>query len=122
MSTHVFVYGTLREGEANWRTLLSPAQGCSAKSEPHFTMRSHGRFPVVEHSGITAITGEVFLVDDATLAMLDQLEGHPGWYERIEIDVTLNGGELQRAWIYLMPMGEYEQSPVVESGDWCCRG
>ena len=122
MSTRVFVYGTLRSGEANWRTLLSPDQGCSAKTEPRFTMRSHGRFPIVQHGGITAISGEVFLVDDATLILLDQLEGHPDWYERVEIDVTLDIGELQRAWIYLMPVDQDEQTPVIESGDWCCRG
>ena len=121
MSTRVFVYGTLRKGEANWRTLLAPAQGCSAKTESDFTMRSCGRFPIVEIGGTTAIAGEVFLVDDATLVLLDQLEEHPNWYERIEIDVTLDSGELQRAWIYLMPTGQYEQSPVIESGDWCCQ-
>ncbi|MDP7071042.1 MAG: gamma-glutamylcyclotransferase family protein [Phycisphaerales bacterium] len=115
--TAVFVYGTLRTGGANWRAHLAPDVGRPAVTEAAFTMRSLGRFPVVEAGGVTAIAGEVFDVSDETLASLDRLEGHPGWYERIEIEVRC-AGEVSRAWIYLMPPGTHGESPVLPSGDW----
>ncbi len=118
--TRVFVYGTLRTGGAHWRGHLSPACGTRGVTEAAYTMRSLGRLPIVEVNGSTAITGEVFEVDTDTLASLDRLEGHPDWYERVEIDVRCDDG-LRRAWIYLMPTGRYDDRPVIEGGDWLAR-
>ncbi len=118
--THIFVYGTLRSGGANWRAHLAPARGDAAVTDAAYTMRSLGRFPIVEAGGADAIVGEVFEVDDAALASLDRLEGHPGWYQRVEIDVRC-GGAVRRVWMYLMPPGRHDAHPIIHDGDWLGR-
>ncbi len=124
---HVFVYGTLRTGQRNWQALLSPQRGTSATTASCYTMRcvgnrSSGGYPILECGGSTTICGEVFEVDDTTLRAVDQLEGHPDWYCREEVTVRLLDGHDARAWIYLMPEGQYPEAEVVESGDWVGQG
>ena len=118
----LFVYGSLRHGGVHWQNHLAPAVGISAVTDAAYTMRSRERVPIVERGGDTAITGELFDVDAETLAAIDRLEGHPNWYTRVEIDVHLASGEVRRAWIYLMTPGQHEDSAIIASGDWCCRG
>ena len=117
---HIFVYGTLRQGGLHWQTYLAPSVGAAAATQAAFTMRSLGRFPVVEAVGNTSITGEVFVVSDETLAAIDRLEGHPDWYERVEIDVMCCS-QARQAWIYLMTPGTHDDAPIIASGDWSLR-
>ena len=86
----LFVYGTLRRGHANHDRLAG-----SRFVGPGRTAGRHAMFvdgfpylaagPAVHH-----VRGEVYAVDAATLAVLDQLEGHPTWYERRPVDVVLD--------------------------------
>jgi gamma-glutamylcyclotransferase (GGCT)/AIG2-like uncharacterized protein YtfP len=88
--TLVFVYGSLRRGQAN-HELLETARPLGAGR----TATRHALFvdgipflapgPAVHH-----VRGEVYAVDAATLAVLDRLEGHPGWYTRRPVDVVLD--------------------------------
>ncbi|NIP41348.1 MAG: gamma-glutamylcyclotransferase, partial [candidate division Zixibacteria bacterium] len=77
-----------------------------------YTMYSLGGFPAVELSGTTAITGEVYEVDDQTFANLDRLEGYPSFYNRIMIDT-----EHGEAWMYYIEDCS-RFSDVVKNGTW----
>ena len=118
----IFVYGTLRTNARNWTRYLAPQCGRAATTSPNFTMRRVGSFergyPVLEAEGTTAIHGEVFEVDSATLESIDQLEGHPTWYQREMISVRPDDNTEVEAWIYLMPKGQYPTAPLIESGNW----
>jgi gamma-glutamylcyclotransferase (GGCT)/AIG2-like uncharacterized protein YtfP len=48
------------------------------------------------------VTGELYEVDAPALAAMDQLEriDQPGWYRRERIEVRLDGGAPQPAWVY----------------------
>jgi gamma-glutamylcyclotransferase (GGCT)/AIG2-like uncharacterized protein YtfP len=67
-----------------------------------------------------AITGqkklvvEVFAVSPEVLARLDQLEGHPSFYERKEIPITFSSGEVTKAWVYTIShlSSSYSKKPV----------
>lgn len=48
------------------------------------------------------IRGEIFHVDEKTLEVLDQLEGHPERYTRTEVTVRNSLGEAKIVWIYLL--------------------
>lgn len=115
MKQLVFVYGTLRRGESNQHMLRRADCLGTHKTEPVYTMFNLGFFPAIVPGGATAIVGEVFAVDTATLAMLDSFEECPEEYIRDQ--VTTPFGE---AWIYV-----YRHIPkdaaVIPSGDWCDR-
>jgi gamma-glutamylaminecyclotransferase len=73
---------------------------------------------VIENEQTSEIHGEVYRVDDLTLERLDQLEGHPDWYERKEVEILSDNGENIISWLYFYPIktgqlvknGRYTQS------------
>jgi gamma-glutamylaminecyclotransferase len=110
----VFVYGSLLKGECNHRLLeLAPFVG-AAHTSASFTLIDLGAFPGLIARGMTAVRGEVYAVDAATLASLDRLESHPRFYRRQEI--ALSDGAAVHA--YLLPAHRYASYPAVVGGDW----
>jgi gamma-glutamylaminecyclotransferase len=113
MPHRVFVYGTLKRGYPNNPML----EGCEFLGEavtvltykavtvPAYKMVGTS-FPVImpDPSG-KPVAGELYTVDDATLARLDQLEREGRSYDRVMIDatVTLPNGErsITQAFIYV---------------------
>ena len=78
MTHRVFVYGTLKRGYGNYRMFLRDAHFAGeAKTPPSYGMLSAGGFPVVMPVSWDgkAVAGELYHVDDRTLARLDGLEG-----------------------------------------------
>lgn len=111
MRQRVFVYGTLLSGEVN-HGLLNGAELLGAwRTEPRFCMISLGAYPGVI-AGENAIYGEVYGVDEATLAGLDRLEDYPRLYGR-ELIPTDWGA----AWIYRF-RGPVFDRRIIEGGDW----
>jgi gamma-glutamylcyclotransferase (GGCT)/AIG2-like uncharacterized protein YtfP len=98
MTHRVFVYGTLKSGFSNHYLL----EGCEffgdAATVPTYKMIENG-FPVImpDPEG-KPLAGEIYIVDEETLARLDQLEREGSSYDRKLIDVTLPlaGGERLR--------------------------
>lgn len=111
--TIVFVYGTLRSGQGNHRRLARARFLGEAQTAPRYTLISIG-CPGLLEGGETAVFGELYEVDSSTLASLDQLEGHPHFYERRPVDVP----ECPGAIAYFLPAEEYATEPRIESGDW----
>jgi gamma-glutamylcyclotransferase (GGCT)/AIG2-like uncharacterized protein YtfP len=64
---------------------------------------------------VSPIHGEVYGVNEAILARLDLLEGHPDWYRRELIPVRLFNGQIIDAWIYFNPSAT---GPVILSGNY----
>lgn len=110
----VVVYGSLKKGFGNHR-LLENSKLLNEAVYFNGTMASLGGFPCVSQHGNTKIKGEMYEVDDETLARLDQLEQHPRWYERKKIRTS--GGE---AWVYFIDDESYygDGARLVKSGDW----
>lgn len=115
----VFVYGSLMKGFGN-HVLLKESTFVSSATLSGMLMYSLGGFPAILPRGkrTDIVYGEVYEVDDETLAALDRLEGHPRFYERQEHEVFV---ENYNAW---MPCYVYIfQQPVdddsyIESGSW----
>jgi gamma-glutamylcyclotransferase (GGCT)/AIG2-like uncharacterized protein YtfP len=112
----VFVYGTLMHGLGNNRLL----QGDGAEflgednTRPEFHMVDLGPFPGVLRGGETAVTGEVYRVNDATLCRLDRLEGVPTLYTRQR--ARLASGLLAN--VYVLGHKRARGCTRVASGDW----
>ena len=105
MTHRVFVYGTLKRGYPNNPLLEGSEFLGEAVPVPTYKMVETS-FPVImpDPSG-KPVAGEIYTVDDATLARLDQLEREGRSYDRVMINATLplsNGERLPtRAFIYV---------------------
>lgn len=131
----VFVYGTLRQGGSR-RGALEEATEISKKAYlVGFKMYHLGGFPGIIHlsSGERGepIVGELYQIDERTLARLDMIEGHQeerpeaSFYRRTEVQIVVpregenKKAEIFTAWTYVFNNpARIKSCPVIESGDW----
>jgi gamma-glutamylcyclotransferase (GGCT)/AIG2-like uncharacterized protein YtfP len=64
------------------------------------------------------VHGEVYRVDDRTLAALDHLEGHPDFYVRSVIGLEAG----REVWTYLLDAERVRGRPRIPCGAWRVRG
>lgn len=112
MKHRVFVYGLLQRGQG--AISLDHQEGAQFVSitrtiTDNYTMRDLGEYPAVSRNGIDFIKGELWEVDDQTLAFMDQVEGHPDFYQRETVN-TRHGP----AWMYQINDGSINDYPVVQ--------
>ena len=95
----VFVYGTLKRGGALHHALES-SEFLAVGALPNYALHDLGWFPgiVPEEGALTR--GELFRVDEATLADLDQIEGTPSLYRREIVSVVTDDLLSAHAYIY----------------------
>lgn len=105
----VFVYGTLMKG-LPLEYYLNGSEASEfvgkAKTKPEFTMIKLEYFPALVRVGNSSIEGELYLVSENRLRLLDSIERNPDLYRR-EVIVMDDGTE---AYAYLLP--------IVQSGNW----
>jgi len=110
----VFVYGTLKHGHPNHRLLRDGRAVFGGEDQIAGAMHDLGGFPAV-HLGVSDVVhGEVYTVDEPTLARLDRLEGHPSFYQRTR--VRMSSGRI--AWAYVMEPGPLAAKRRISSGRW----
>lgn len=113
---NVFVYGTLRQGESNHHWLAGADCLGECRLPGSYLLYHLGSYPaVVTGPDGGALMGEVYQVDDSTLALLDELEEYPRLYGRILIATPF--GE---AWLYHYAQ-PVDGAPLISGGDWCQR-
>jgi len=111
--TFVFVYGSLMRGEANHRQLAHARFIGTDRTTPRYRLIDLGPYPAFTEHGHTSVVGELYAVDDETLARLDRFEGHPHDYRRTTI-VLASGA---RADAYLSVIVD-KDAREIGSGDW----
>jgi gamma-glutamylaminecyclotransferase len=111
--TRLFVYGTLLRGEPNagWLSGARFLGPCSTRAA--FTLIDLGPYPAMTAAGDGVVHGELYEIDAATLARLDDFEGHPDLYRRTPL--LLADGSVAQA--YLLANAA-PGTPVIVSGDW----
>ena len=82
-TNYVFTYGTLMKNERNHHLLNDNDYVCDAEVS-NFKMFNLGRYPGI-YPGNGTILGEIYLVDDQTLAHLDELEEEGSLYIRQQV-------------------------------------
>lgn len=111
----VAVYGTLRRGCPNFER-LSDAVFVREGRLRGYRMVNLGYYPGVVHDPDSAITVEMFMVDDFELQSLDWLEGYrEECPERSHYLREKVAGTNMSIYVY---NGDVERFPRVESGDW----
>jgi gamma-glutamylaminecyclotransferase len=109
---YVAVYGTLKRGRGNHSTLNNAVKIGDGKTSNKYLMVDAG-IPYVYSQKIAGCLGENIVVeiyrpkDAKTWENLDQLEGHPSFYERRIVDIKMNERTL-KAWLYF---AKHEPNP-----------
>lgn len=127
MPEHVFFYGTLmtpfnRPG----RQRVDHNLRFTSRGTINAALFDLGIYPAaVPTNDGSRVWGEVYETSDPTavLAILDEIEGYRqnepdrSLYTRVLTEVTLESGQVQRAWAYFYnaPLGRAER---IESGDY----
>ena len=96
----VFTYGTLMKGQRAEHYLSSAIWGgnCQLKD---FAMYNLGSFPGIKKKSGESVLGEVWFVDDATLAAMDNYESEGSLYLRKQVTVVSAYGPLKaHAYVY----------------------
>jgi len=90
MGAIIFVYGTLKRGLRNHALLAGQQFEGVARTLSHYRLYDSGPHPcLVEDRGHGyAVQGEIWRVDDCTLARLDEFEDVPGLFVRRQIEIA----------------------------------
>ncbi len=113
----VFVYGSLKKNFHNHVLLKGSKFLGTAKSEAsRFKMLDLGSFPGLVF-GNEQVKGELYKVDDDTMAALDRLEGHPSFYKRLVFNFVDEQDVVVPAWVYIL-QDDYSSSTTVEDCNW----
>lgn len=93
----IFVYGTLKRGQRNFRFIRGSKYYGRHVTANCFSMYQFEGFPAVCRDGDDAISGEVYGVGKRRFHLLDELEWYPRLYQRIEIPTPWG-----KAWMYVV--------------------
>lgn len=114
---YVFVYGTLKRGNGNHR-LLEDSVFVEEATVKGYGLTPGGGFPyAIPCENLTA-RGEVYAVEEATMARLDGLEGFPYHYTRDYVDVTLRCGMVVQAWLYVSASPDHQRHRGTLVEEW----
>lgn len=118
---HVFVYGTLRKGDTNDITKLTPAPVYMGNSVVKGNMYHLGGYPGVTLGGSAHIIGEVYAITEPLERLLDGIESeYPAQtdeYAKRELRVAVNG-QLLDCIVYEINQAYIQGKPQIMSGDW----
>jgi gamma-glutamylcyclotransferase (GGCT)/AIG2-like uncharacterized protein YtfP len=128
---HVFVYGTLRAGEANDIHRAASRHGIA---EPMLVGVGHtrgrlydfGAYPgLVLDPDAGPVRGDVYRIDAALIPVLDEIEevfpGIEGLFRSVRIQIMVNNdGRKQPIDCLVYPVGEHVVAGLtrIEEGDW----
>lgn len=111
----VFVYGTLKQGFPNYRTMVQSngRHVLDWTTPPAYTMYSLDHFPGVVPGGMTPIRGQIFEVDN--MLFLDVLECVPSMFKREKIRTPVGD-----CWMYFLQPHNLKRRPnkKIYSGVW----
>lgn len=93
----LFVYGTLKTGQQSNDMLAGQEFLRAVQTVPIYRLYSLGWHPglVLDRKAGLAVQGEVWSVDDRTLAKLDEYEGTPHWFTRDHVAIADMVGDVQ---------------------------
>ncbi len=104
----VAVYGTLKKGLSNYHRYLNQSTFVGAgETSERYPLNISGLPYLYKEEGVGHnVEVDVFRVSNSILTSLDGLEGHPNWYKREKVEVTIRLANgmlgLANCWVYFM--------------------
>lgn len=98
----LFVYGTLKAGGCRHHYLEGAVFLGTAATEPGYTLYDCGAYPAMVAADGGWVVGELYSVSPELLdEVIDEVEGRPDWYDRVEIDLRDAEDRPIRAFTYV---------------------
>ncbi len=123
-SHHVFVYGTLRRGEANDITKLSPAPHYVGTGATAGLLYMVAWYPGLVLGGNEKVTGEVYAITPELERRLDEIEeiseGPDSEYFKRSIVVQVEGVDINCI-VYEINTARVRGKALINGGDWLLR-
>jgi gamma-glutamylcyclotransferase (GGCT)/AIG2-like uncharacterized protein YtfP len=118
MNKHlVFVYGTLRRGDARAMSIRFPDSKFIADAKVSGSLYDLGAYPgLLLNESDSLVVGEVYEVDDEILKRLDDFEASSN-YRRKQFEISL-GASRKLCWTYEPEPEFYSLRTLITSGDW----
>lgn len=108
--TSIAVYGTLKCGHGNHHFLKNAEFVGMGTTRDRYPLHVKGLPYLFERKGEGHnVEVEVYSVDSATLASVDRLEGHPSFYKRKLVDISMSDWTTKTAWVYFVQSEHYEE-------------
>jgi len=121
----VFVYGTLRRGGSNDITRLQPAARYLGTARVAGVLYHLGAYPGMTLGGAGWVQGEVYAIEPALEAQLDEIEGLGAdpvdEYAKREVVVDVDGKVLP-CLVYEINPRCIASAPCIAHGDWLAPG
>lgn len=114
----VFVYGSLRQGNAGAMSIRFPDARFVAGARVRGSLYDLGDYPgLVLNESSELVVGEVYKVSDETLKKLDDFEASSD-YVRKQVVVEAGVDEI-KSWIYVPSYDpDFSNQTLIISGDW----
>jgi gamma-glutamylcyclotransferase (GGCT)/AIG2-like uncharacterized protein YtfP len=113
----VFVYGTLRRGDAGAMSKRFPNSKFIADAKVKGSLYDLGAYPgLLLNESNSLVIGEVYEVDDEILNELDDFEASSN-YLRKQVEISL-GTHGRICWTYEPNPEFYSPGKLISSGDW----
>jgi gamma-glutamylcyclotransferase (GGCT)/AIG2-like uncharacterized protein YtfP len=118
MNKHlVFVYGTLRRGNAGAMSMRFPNAKFIEDAKVSGSLFDLGAYPgLLLNESNSLVVGEVYEVDDEILNELDEFEASSNYWRK-QAEVSLETHKT-KCWIYEPDPESYTLLNLIPSGDW----
>lgn len=108
----IFVYGTLIRGNGNHAYFLGQSRFLGAGTLKGYALYDLGSYPGIKQSKEDFVKGELFEVDEGTLARINRLEGEGSLYRLVFEPVQTGEQTVVNAGVYVY-MHETSESSYV---------
>jgi gamma-glutamylaminecyclotransferase len=97
----IAVYGTLKKNYSNYNHYLRSSKYVgNGKTKDKYPLIIEGLPYMVNKKGVGHnVVVDVFKVSNSVFKNIDNLEGHPNWYKRIQVPIVVKGKTLN-CWLY----------------------
>ena len=115
--TRLFVYGSLKSGLSGAPLMHGAEFLGSTETEPKYSLRVYEGYPALG-PGDQSISGEIYKVNEAVLARLDEYEDAPTVYFKAEVELSKGAPAIS----YFLSAVFWQKATPTNTTQWAEKG